>query len=482
MGKTPKSSAKKKRTSSVEGRGEKLPAASALSLGVVLDLLRSQASEASSYLQVKGEEMHALIRRLYPICRSITGDGIRETLRLIGEQIPLEILEVPSQTPVFDWIVPREWNIRDAYIKNRQGERIVDFRKCNLHVMGYSVPVHQRMKAEELQPHLFSIPEHPQWIPYRTSYYRESWGFCVSHEQWQKLMANPEEVFEVCIDASLQPGFLTYAECFLPGQVEEEVLISCHVCHPSLCNDNLSGISLAVALAQMLGQSSRHYSYRFLFIPGTIGSITWLCRNEPTVGRIKHGLVLTCVGDPGKTQYKKSRRGDAEIDQAALHVLKHSGSDYGIVDFYPYGYDERQYCSPGFNLPVGVLMRSQHGTFPEYHTSADNLDFVRPEALADSYAVVLSVIYVIEKNAVYVNQNPKGEPQLGKRGLFSVTSFWLTNKDLEMTMLWLLNLSDGKHSLLDIAERSGMDFFRVALAAEKLQQAGLLTKREDGAR
>ncbi len=455
---------------------------SILPLSVAVELLKPSGNQASSYFQARGEEMHALIRRLYPICRSITGNGVRETLRLIGEQIPLEIFEVPSQTTVFDWTVPREWNIRDAFIKNRQGKRLVNFRKCNLHVMGYSMPVHQKMTADELKPHLFSLPEYPKWIPYRTSYYREFWGFCVSHEQWQELMAYPDEVYEVVIDTSLQPGSLTYAEYFLPGQTEDEVLISCHICHPSLCNDNLSGISMAVALAQTLAQSPRRYSYRFLFIPGTIGSITWLCLNESQVGRIKHGLVLTCVGDPGKVQYKKSRRGDAEVDQAVAHVLKHHGADYGIIDFYPYGYDERQYCSPGFNLPVGVLMRSQHDTFPEYHTSADNLDFVRPEALADSYAVALSVIAVLEINAVYLNQNPKCEPRLGKRGLYSIMYTWITNKNLEMAMLWVLNLSDGHHSLLDIAERAGMDFFWIALAAEKLHQASLLTKQESGGR
>jgi aminopeptidase-like protein len=452
------------------------PTGSILPLGLAVDLLKGPTSEASSYLQARGDEMHALIRLLYPICRSMTGNGVRETLRLIGEQIPLKIFEVPSQTPVFDWTVPNEWNIRDAYIKNSQGERLVDFRKCNLHIIGYSVPVHQEMKAEELKAHLFSIPEYPTWIPYRTSYFRESWGFCVSHEQWQELVAHPDEVYEVCIDSSLEPGSLTYAECYLPGQTEDEVLISCHTCHPSLANDNLSGISVGVALAQTLAQSPRRYSYRFLFIPGIIGSITWLSLNESKVGRIKHGLVLTCIGDPGKVQYKKSRRGNAEMDQAVAHVLKHRALDFDIMEYYPYGYDERQYCSPGFNLPVGVLMRSKHGTFPQYHTSADNLDFVRPEALADSYAVALSSIAILEKNAVYVNQNPKCEPQLGKRGLYSVRLSWLTDKNLEMAMLWVLNLSDGNHSLLDIAERSGMDFFWIAMATDALHQTDLLTR------
>ncbi len=315
-------------------------------------------------LEKSGEEMHALIHRLYPICRSITGNGVRETLRIIGEQIPLQVYEVPSHTPVFDWEVPREWNIRDAYIKNSLGARVVDFQKCNLHLMSYSIPVCQTMKAGELEPHLFSLPDHPDWIPYRTSYYQENWGFCVTHEQFLQLTTRQDETYEVYIDSTLQDGSLTYGECFLPGQTEDEIVISCHICHPSLCNDNLSGISLSVALARTLATRNRRYSYRFLFIPGTIGSITWLSLNEDNVSQIKHGLVLTCVGDSGKFHYKKTRRGDTEIDQVFSYVLKHSGVAYGILDFYPYGYDERQYCSPGFNLPFGVLMRSQHGTFP----------------------------------------------------------------------------------------------------------------------
>lgn len=474
-----KPSAKKKYVHRAAAPGGRSPESSRIPLREAINMLRSLDSKTSSYLQAMGEEMHALIRRLYPICRSITGNGVRETLRLINEQIPLKIFEVPSQTKVFDWTVPREWNIRDAYIKNRQGERLVDFQKCNLHVLGYSVPVHQEMTLDELKPHLFTLPEYPKYIPYRTSYYRESWGFCVSHEQWQELMARPDEIYEVCIDSSLESGSLTYAECFLPGQTEEEVLISSHICHPSLANDNLSGISMAVALAKTLKQSPTRYSYRFIFTPSLIGSITWLCLNESHIWRIKHGLVLTCVGDPGKIHYKKSRRGDAEIDQAVTHVLKHHGADYNIMDFYPYGYDERQYCSPGFNLPIGVLMRSQHGTFPEYHTSADNLDFVRPEALADSYAVAVSVIGVMEKNAVYMNQCPKCEPFLTKRGLFSAKEV-LTDKSVEMAILWVLNLSDGSHSLLDIAERSGLDFFWVAKAAESLHQVGLLAMKQEG--
>ncbi|HSS99077.1 MAG TPA: DUF4910 domain-containing protein, partial [Terriglobales bacterium] len=363
-----------------------------------------------------GNDMHALITRLYPICRSITGNGVQQTLGILRERLPIEIREVPSGTQVFDWTVPREWNIRDAWIKNATGERIVDFKQLNLHVVGYSVPINRRMRLPELQEHLFTVADHPDWVPYRTSYYTESWGFCLNQTQFNKLQ-NDEE-YEVCIDSSLENGHLTYGEYLLKGQQPDEVLISCHICHPSLANDNLSGIAVSLELARLLAQAPRRYSYRFLFIPGTIGSITWLARNEDIIPRIRHGLVLTCVGDAGNITYKRSRRGDAEIDRAFVHVLKHSGDSHKVIDFFPYGYDERQYCSPGFNLPIGCMMRSQHGQFPQYHTSGDNLDFVRPEALADSLAKCRATIDVIEQNRVYINKNPKCEPQLGKRGLF----------------------------------------------------------------
>ncbi len=418
-----------------------------------------------------GKEMYQLISDLYPLCRSISGNGVRKTLSLIGDEVPLKIHEVPSGTKVFDWTVPKEWNIEDAYIKNSKGERVVDFRKSNLHVMSYSVPVKRKLPLSELKQHLFSLPDHPDWIPYRTSYYEENWGFCLTHKQ---LLQLKDEEYEVCIDASLTDGYLSYGECFLRGTSEDEVLVSCHICHPSLCNDNLSGIALAVALAQPLQISLRRYSYRFLFIPGTIGSITWLSRNEDRLSRIKHGFVVTCVGDAAASTYKKSRQGDAEIDQVFQHVLRHSGADYKLLDFYPYGYDERQYCSPAFNLPVGCLMRSPHGTFAEYHTSADNLEFVQPAALADSLAKCLSVVDVLEHNRTYLNQNPKCEPQLGKRGLYRAIAGQAETAKTELALLWVLNLSDGSHSLLDIAERSGCEFSVIKHASDLLLTHHLL--------
>ena len=346
--------------------------------------------------QEQGDKMLELMTRLYPICRSITGEGVRETLRIMQEQIPLEIREVPTGTQVFDWSVPKEWNIRDAWIKNAAGERLVDFRQLNLHVVSYSVPVRERMRLDQLREHLYTIPDYPDWVPYRTSYYKETWGFCLSENQLAQF--NSTEEYDVCIDSSLADGSLTYGEYLIAGKETDEVLVSCHVCHPSLADDNLSGIALAIELAQLLATEPRRYSYRFLFLPGTIGAITWLSKNEEIAKRIRHGLVLTCVGDPGNITYKRSRRGDAEIDRAFTHVLKRSGDTHRIIDFSPYGYDERQYCSPGFNLSVGVMMRSRHGEFPEYHTSADNLTFVRPEALRDSLSKVRAVIEVLEHN------------------------------------------------------------------------------------
>jgi aminopeptidase-like protein len=425
-----------------------------------------------SPMNAVGAEMHALITRLYPICRSITGEGVRETLRIIQEQIPVEPREVPSGTKVFDWTVPKEWNIRDAWIKNRAGERLVDFHKLNLHVVSYSSPVHRRLRLAELNAHLFTAPAHPDWVPYRTAYYENNWGICLSENQ-RKQLRNDEE-YDVCIDSSLKSGCLTYGELLLKGEEAAEVLISCHLCHPSLANDNLSGISLAVALAQHLGKAARRYSYRFLFIPGTIGAITWLAQNEAVASRIRHGLVLTCVGDAGPITYKRSRQGNAEIDRAFAHVLQHSGEPHKVIDFCPYGYDERHYCSPGFNLPVGCLMRSRHGEFPEYHTSADNLQFVHAEALADSFAKCCAVIDLLEQNRIYVNQNPKCEPQLGRRGLYSSEPNQGSNRRRELALLWVLNLSDGGHSLLDIAERSNLSFALIKEAAASLAGTDLL--------
>jgi aminopeptidase-like protein len=418
-----------------------------------------------------GEQLHRFATDLYPICRSITGDGTRRTLAMIQERIPLQVFEVPAGTQVFDWTVPKEWNIRDAYIAESNGKRVVDFHKSNLHVMNYSIPVHATMPIDELRPHLLTIPEHPDWIPYRTSYYKEDWGFCLSHNQ---MLALDGEEYEVWIDSSLTDGHLAYGECFVPGHTGEEILISCHACHPSLANDNLSGMAVASFLAKFLSGRDLRYSYRFLFIPGTIGAITWLARNMEKVGHIRGGLVLTCLGDAGSFHYKKSRQGNSEIDRAAALVLEQESESAEILEFSPYGYDERQYCSPGFNLAVGCLMRSVWGSFPEYHTSADNLDFIQPLQLAESLRICISIVDVLENNRRYRNLNPYCEPQLGKRNLYSTTGGRGIGEETN-ARLWVLNLSDGGHSLLDIAERSGISFSVIADAAEILCRSSLLT-------
>jgi aminopeptidase-like protein len=425
----------------------------------------------------KGQEMYDLIKELYPICRSITGNGLRETLLKLRQHIPLFLHEIPSGTQVFDWTIPKEWNIRDAWVKNSAGERVIDFHNSNLHIVNYSVPIHRRMSLEELKPHLFTLPDYPDWIPYRTTYYEETWGFCLTHRQFQELR---EDEYEVQIDSSLEDGHLTYGEYYLPGESSDEVLFSCHACHPSLCNDNLSGVALAALLARDLISVSRRLSYRFLFIPGTIGSITWLSLNEDKIRRIRCGLVLAGVGDAGRLTYKRSRRANAEIDRAVVHILKHSDQDYQTLDFSPYGYDERQFCSPAFNLPIGRLSRSPHGTFPEYHTSADNLDFVSPLSLGNTYATCVSLLFLLENNRIFCNLNPKCEPQLGKRGLYRMMGGQAHAGQSELAMLWVLNQSDGQHTLLDIAERAALPFDSIHRAAEALQLSGLLKECDKG--
>ena len=417
--------------------------------------------------------MHALAAELYSHCRSITGDGLRTTLERLSQEIPLTIHEIPSGTEVFDWTVPEEWNIREAWIKDPQGRKVVDFANHNLHILGYSIPVSQKLSLADLKSRLFSLPDQPDFIPYRTSYYKKTWGFCLPHRDLETL---PEGEYEVFIDSEHSQGFLTYGEFFIPGESEEEVLISCHTCHPSLANDNLAGIAVAVALAKYLANETRRLSYRFCFVPGTIGSITWLATNPTVYPRIKHGLVLTCAGDEGSVTYKKSRIGDALVDRAMQHVLATCGSPYHVEEFHPYGYDERQYCSPGINLAVGCLMRSPHGTFPEYHTSADNLDFIKPHAMADTLNQALDAIEVLEHNACYVNLKPMCEPRLGKYGLYGGGGGQRTGEFSELALLWVLNQSDGSNDLLSIAGKAKMTFRKILTAARSLESAGLLRR------
>lgn len=416
--------------------------------------------------------MHGLASELFPICRSITGDGVRETLRRISERVPLEVHEVPSGTQVLDWTVPHEWNIRGAYIAAPDGRRVVDFGDSNLHLVGYSEPVRETLTLAELRPRLHTHAENAKWIPYRTSYYERTWGFCLTQEQ---LDGFGEGLYDVVIDSTLEPGSLTYGECYLRGELQEEILLSTHVCHPSLANDNLSGITLLTELAAALAATPRRLSYRLLFIPATIGSIAWLARNEEHLAHVVGGLVLACVGDPGPLTYKRSRRGDGVVDRAGAHVASSEGGR--VLDFVPWGWDERQFNSPGFDLGVGCLTRSLESEFAEYHSSSDDLDFIRPEFLEHSLEATLAILDIVERDRRYVNLAPKGEPQLGKRGLYRGLGGESAATD-QLAQLWVLNQSDGGSTLLDIAERSGLSFDVVGRAAERLKESGLLAEGE----
>lgn len=418
-----------------------------------------------------GERMMSLLEELFPICRSIMGPGTRATLDRIAVEIPIERRSVPTGTNVLDWVVPDEWEIRDAYIAAAgETHRLVDFRQCNLHVVSHSIGVNKRLHLDELQPHLHSLPDRPGWVPYRSAYYAPSWGFCLTDEQRSALTPGD---YDVVIDSTLRPGELEWGELVVKGESEEEVLISTHICHPSLANDNLSGIAVAVELGRhLLAGTTRRYTHRFLFIPATIGSIAWLATAD-SIERIRHGLVLTGLGDSSSFTYKQSRRGGSEIDRIAAAVL---GPVEGAktIPFGPYGYDERQFCSPGFDLPVGRLTRGVHGEYPEYHTSGDSLDFVSVAALGESLELVQEVLCMLEANGRYVNTAPFGEPQLGRRGLYSMTGGQISQQSVELGLLWVLSGSDGVTDLCAIAELSKLPMAAIVESARRLRKVGLL--------
>lgn len=415
------------------------------------------------------KRMRTQLERLYPLCRSMSGDGVRASLDVIAESVPVHRWGIPSGTTCHDWTINDEWNVRDAWIADASGRRVVDFGEHTLHLMGYSVPVRERMTLEQLRPHLFTLPEHPEWIPYRTSYYQRTWGFCLSQRQ---LDAMDEGPYDVVIDSDVGPGELTIGEVVVPGDTEDEVLISAHTCHPSLVNDNLSGIVVATELAAALaGLPRRRLTYRFVFAPGIIGSLAWLSHHQERLHRVKHGLVLAGLGGPGALVYKRTRRGDQDIDRAATHVVRREGGE--VRDYSPYGYDERQYNSLGFDLPVGRITRTPHGEYPEYHTSADDLDFVKDEELVGAFAAIGRILDVLEHDASYLNLSPYGEPQLGKRGLYPSLGGKAAT-DAMMALLWTMACSDGRTGLLEIAERAGLDFATVAQAARDLEAADLL--------
>jgi aminopeptidase-like protein len=420
-----------------------------------------------------GERLHRFSAELFPFNRSITGQGVRNTLAAIAEVLPLELRSLPTGAQVFDWTIPKEWNLKEAYVEDAQGRRIIDSRAHNLHVMSYSTPVDARMTLDELEPHLHSLPEHPDWIPYRTSYYQENWGLCLTHHQRAAL--TPQR-YRVRIDATLERGVMDFGEAVLRGETAEEFLLSAHVCHPSLANDNLSGIAIAAFLGRELARLRTRYTYRIVFAPGTIGAIAWLATHEEALPRIKHGLVAALLGRPGPLTYKKTRSGNAPIDRAAAYVLSRRQAGDRIIDFAPWGYDERQFNSPGIGLSVGRLTRAPEGAYAEYHTSADNLELVTPAALEDAYRAFCEIIDIVERNTRYRNVRPHGEPQLGKYGLYGEIGGASSAEAARLALLWVLNLSDGSHDLLNIAERSGASFDDLALAADRLQAAGLLDK------
>ena len=420
-----------------------------------------------------GERIYAIAADLYPICRSLAGPGARRTLDIIDREIALKRVETPSEMPAHDWMTPREWHVREAWIRDPSGRVVLDYSECNLHVLNYSTPIRGRMSLAELRSHIFTLPEQPELIPYHTSYHEDRWGFCMRHADLEVLPT--DGTYEICIDSEHIAGAMSHGEHLIPGQTTREFVFSAHICHPSLANDNCSGIAVLTELAKTLAGRKLRWSYRFIFAPATIGALAWLARNPAIVDRIDHGLVVSCLGDGGGPNYKRSRRGDAPIDRAMAHVMAGAASTAATRDFTPEGYDERQFCSPGYDLPFGLFQRSIHATFPEYHTSADNLDFIRPEHLAASHDMILEAVEIIEADHYPVNLSPMGEPQLGRRGLYSSLGGGAQVVDID-AIRWVLNLADGRNSLLDIAERSGLRFSALAAAAERLRDVGLLAK------
>lgn len=419
-----------------------------------------------------GNNMYALIERLFPICRSITGEGVRETLRIIQEHVPITFHEVRTGTRVFDWTVPKEWNIRDAYVMNNRGEKVVDFKKNNLHVVGYSVPVNKKISLSELQKHLYSLPDQPDAIPYATSYYEERWGFCMAHAEREKLT---EGEYTVVIDSELKNGSLTYGELIIKGDSKKEVFISTYVCHPSLANNELSGPAVTTFLAKWLLNKPRRFTYQIIFIPETIGAITYLSKNVKIMKRnMIAGFNVSCVGDTRAYGYLPTRAGDTYADKIALQVLSHTHPDFIAYSFLNTASDERHYNAPGIDLPVCAVTRSKYGTYPEYHTSLDNLDFVSAEGLQGAYDLLQECLVLIENNHTY-KINCIGTPQFGKRGLYPSISTRFSALEV-VSMLDFMSYADGKNDLIDISIATKIPFVELYHIVEKLMKADLLTE------
>ena len=422
-----------------------------------------------------GERMLAFMRETFDLPRSLTGDGVRDTLAAIGARVPVRVTEVPSGTVVGDWSVPPEWRVREAHVTGPDGRRVVDVRDSPLHLVGYSIPIRARLRRDELLAHVHSLPARPDAVPYRTSYWVPEWGFCMRHGD---VAALPDGEYEVVIDAELDPsGSMTMGEIVIEGTGPEEVLVSTPVCHPGLANDNLSGVALLAELGRVLAsRPAPRRTHRILLSPGTVGPIAWLAANAGRLDRIHAGLAVMCAGDPGAITYKASRRGDAAVDRAAALALAHRAEPHELRAFIPWGGDERQFCSPGYDLPVGAISRTPPGEYPENHTSDDDLSLVTAEALEGTLGAVLDILGILEGDERPVSTNPFGEPQLGRRGL--------TNRrggekggDYEMALLWVLNQADGTRSLIDCAERSRLAFPVIREAADALREAGLLAPR-----
>jgi len=425
------------------------------------------------------KELEKYFDKLWPITRSLTGNGNRETLKILSEIIELNITEVPCGTQCYDWSVPPEWNINEAWIKNSKGEKIVDFSKNNLHILGYSEPFQGNLSYEELKSHLYTLPEQPDLIPYLTSYYKRRWGFCISYNQFLELDKNDK--YEIFIDSNIdENGSMTIGEAIIKGKSEKEILFSTYICHPSLANNELSGPLVSSFIYKKLKDyNNLKYTYRFLFVPETIGSIYSLSKKGNHWKKfLQAGFVITCIGDNGPFTYKKSRIGNALPDRVVELILKQTEKEFNLIDFFPSGSDERQYCSPGFNLPVGSLMRTMYGKYPEYHTSGDNKDFISFEAMENSVLKYLEIIEVLERNEKYLNTIPNCEPQLGKRGLYPTLGSQKETRNFVEGMMWVLNLADGYNDLISISEKSKMSIKELIPIIDKLILNGILKNEE----
>ncbi|MDE0863501.1 MAG: DUF4910 domain-containing protein [Rubripirellula sp.] len=419
-----------------------------------------------------GRQMHELAARLYPIHRAITGEGVRQTFAELSKLVPLQVREVPTGTDVLDWQVPEEWSVQDAYIADAAtGERIIDISDSNLHVVNCSVPVDAQMSWEELEPYLWTVPGFPERIPYRTGYFRDVWGFCLSEHQKDRLAAR-EAGYRVVIDSKFFAGSLSYGEVIIPGASDRTVMIYTHCCHPSLANDNLSGIVVATYLAMALQKQRLRHSYHIVMAPATIGAISWLSCNEELCSRIDYGLVLALVGDAGPFTYKRSRRETSAIDRIAGALVSSAGGS--VRSFSPLGYDERQFCSPGFNLPMGCLMRTPPGEFDQYHTSADNLDYIHADSLEESLNLLRKIVERVESNVVPISLRQKGEPRLGEYGLYRAYGEAEHDAEFHLAVMWVLNQADGGSDLHSIADRAGLSFELICKATDLLRKHGLV--------